>query len=106
MKQVTVADKVYNEWLQAVKALKPRKQKHWQEWLRNQRGEKSRVRFNMSRVREDEYHPMSAVGSAFGVSDEAGVEALMAAMQANDTGNHYRNQSVKVPTAPGEPLGG
>ena len=31
MKQVTVADKVYNEWLQAVKALKPRKQKHWQE---------------------------------------------------------------------------
>ena len=136
MKQVTVTDKMYNEWLQAVKALKPRKQKHWQEWLRNQRGEKSRVRFNvetgefenyspahearqykklsatwvqvipMSRVREDEYHPMSAVGSAFGVSDEAGVGALMAAMQANYTGNHYRNHSVKVPTAPGEPVRG
>ena len=115
MKQVTVADKVYNEWLQSVKALKPRKQKHWQGWVRNWRGQKSRVRFNvetgefenyspahearqykklsatwvqilpMSRVREDEYHPLSAVGSAFGENDEAGVEAFMAAMQANYT---------------------
>ena len=50
--------------------------------------------------------PLSAVGSAFGESDEAGVEALMAAMQANYTGNHYRNHSVKVPTAPGEPVRG
>ena len=46
-KQVAVTDAVYNEWLQEVKALKPRKQKHWQDWLRNQRGEKSRVRFNV-----------------------------------------------------------
>ena len=136
MKQVTVTDKVYNEWLQSVKALKPRKQKHWQEWLRNQRGEKSRVRFNvetgefenyspahearqykklsatwvqvipMSRVREDEYHPTSAVGHAFDVSDEAGEEALRAATQDNHTGNHYRNHSIKVPTAPGEPVRG
>ena len=136
MKQVAVTDEVYNEWLQEVKTLKPRKQNNWQSWLRNQRGEKSRVRFNvetgefenyspahearqykklsatwvqvipMSRVREDEYHPLSAVGSAFGESDEAGVEALMAAMQANYTGNHYRNHSVKVPTAPGEPVRG
>ena len=60
----------------------------------------------MSRVREDEYHPLSAVGSAFGESDEAGVGALMAAMQANYTGNHYRNHPVKVPTAPGEPMRG
>ena len=60
----------------------------------------------MSRVREDEFHPMSAVGSAFGVSDEAGVEALTAAMQANYTGNHYRNHPVKAPTAPGEPVRG
>ena len=60
----------------------------------------------MSRVREDEYHPTSAVGNAFGVSDEAGVEALRAATQANYTGNHYRNHFVKVPTAPGEPVRG
>ena len=46
-KQVAVADEVYNEWLQEVKALKPRKQKNWQSWLRNQRGEKSHVRFNV-----------------------------------------------------------
>ena len=136
MKQVAIADEVYNEWLQEVNTLKPRKQKNWQSWLRKQRGEKTHVRFNveagefenyspahearqykklsatwvqvipMSRVREDEYHPMSAKGSAFGVSDEAGVGATMAAMQANYTGNHYRNHSVKVPTAPGEPVRG
>ena len=136
MKQVVVADEVYNEWLQAVKALKPRKQKNWQGWLRNQRGEKSRVRFNVetgefenyspahearqykklsatwvqvtptSRVREDEYHSTSAVGHAFDVSDEAGEEALRAATQANHTGTHYRNHSIKVPTAPGEPVRG
>ena len=53
-----------------------------------------------------ECYPTSAVGHAFGVSDEAGVEALMAEMQANYTGNHYRNHSVKVPTAPGEPVRG
>ena len=61
----------------------------------------------MSSVWEDkEYCPISAVGHAFGVSDEAGVEALRAATQANYTGNHYRNHSVKVPTAPGEPVRG
>ena len=60
----------------------------------------------MSRVREDEYHPTSAVGHAFDVSDEAGEEALRAATQANHTGNHYRNHSIKVPTAPGEPVRG
>ena len=60
----------------------------------------------MSRVREDEYHPISAVGHAFCVSDEAGVEALMAETQANYTGNHYRNHFVNVPTAPGEPVRG
>ena len=90
--------------------------KNWQGWLRNQRGEKSRVRFNvetgefenyspahearqykklsatwvevipMSSVREEEYYPISAVGHAFGVSDEAGAEALMAETQANYTG--------------------
>ena len=60
----------------------------------------------MSRVREDEYYPFSAVGHAFGVSDEAGVEAFRAEIQANYTGNHYRNHSVKVPTAPGEPVRG
>ena len=136
MKQVVVADEEYNEWLQAVKALKPRKQKHWQEWLRNKRGERSRVRFNvetgefenyspayedrqcgklsatwaqvtpLSRWREEKYYPTSAVGHAFDVSDEVGEEALRAATQANHTGNHYRNQSVKVPTAPGEPVRG
>ena len=136
MKQVVVADEEYNEWLQAVKALKPRKQKHWQGWLRNKRGERSRVRFNvetgefennspahearqykklsatwvqvipMSRVREDKYYPISAVGHAFGVGDEAGVEALMAETQAIYTGNHHRNHSIKVPTAPGEPVRG
>ena len=87
---------MYDEWLQEVKTLKPRKQKNWQGRLRNQRDEKTRVRFNvdtgkfenyspahearqykklsatwvqvipMSRVREDEYHPMSAVGSPSG----------------------------------------
>ena len=135
-KQVMVADREYNAWLQEVRALKPRKQKSWQGSLRNRQGVKSRVRFNvetgefenyspahedrqykklsatwvhvipMSRVREDEYHPMSAEGNAFGVSDEAGAEALMAEVQANHTGSHYRNHSVKVPTAPGEPVRG
>ena len=57
MKQVTVADEVYNEWLQAVKALKPRKQKHWQDWLRNQRGERSRVRFNVETGEFENYSP-------------------------------------------------
>ena len=47
MKQVAVTDEVYNEWLQEVTTLKPRKQKNWQSWLRNQSGEKSRVRFNV-----------------------------------------------------------
>ena len=32
MKQVSIADEAYNEWLQEVKALKPRKQKNWQTW--------------------------------------------------------------------------
>ena len=48
----------------------------------------------------------SAVGFAFDVSDEVGEEALRAATQANHTGNHYRNHSIKVPTAPGEPVRG
>ena len=135
-KQVAVTDEVYNEWLQEVKALKPRKQKHWQDWLRNQRGEKSSVRFHvetgefeilLSSTRGSAVHEavsdvgashthvpraggqmssVSAVGHAFCVSDEAGVEALRVATQANYTGNHYRNHSVKVPTAPGEPVRG
>ena len=134
-KQVAVTDEVYNEWLQEVKALKPRKQKNWQRWLRNKSGEKSRVRFNvetgefenyspahearqckklsatwvqvvpLSRWRKEGY-PVSAVGHAFDVSDEAGEAALGAAIQANHTGNHYRNHSIKVPTAPGEPVRG
>ena len=102
-----------NEWLQTVKALKPRKQKNWQSWLRNQRGEKTHVRFNvetgdfenyspahearqckklsatwvqvvpLSRWRKEEYYPTSAVGHAFGVSDEADVEAFMAEIPAH-----------------------
>ena len=134
--EVAIADEVYNEWLQEVKTLKPRKQKNWQSYLLNKGGAKSRVRFNVetgefenyspahearqykklsatwvqvtptSRVREDKCHPISAVGHAFCVRDEAGVEAFMAAMQANYTGNHYRNHSVKGPTAPGEPVRG
>ena len=98
-KQVAVTDEVYNEWLQEVKALKPRKQKNWQRWLRNQSGEKTRVCFNvetgdfesyspahearqckklsatwvqvvpLSRWRKEGY-PVSAVGHAFDVSDE------------------------------------
>ena len=124
MKQVVVADEVYNEWLQAVKALKPRKQKHSQEWLRNQRGEKSRVRFNVetgefenyspahearqykklsatwvqvvpsSRARQGKCIPTSAVGHAFDVDDEAGRAALMAERQANYTGNHQPRNHV------------
>ena len=135
-KQVAVTDEVYNQWLQEVKALKPRKQKNWQRWLRNQSGEKTRVRFNvetgdfenyspahearqckklsatwvqvvpLSRWQKEKYYPTSAVGHAFDVSDEAGEEALRAATQANHTGNHYRNHSIKVPTAPGEPVRG
>ena len=57
----------------------------------------------MSRWRKEGYYPTSAVGHAFDVSDE---EALRAATQANHTGNHYRNHSIKVPTAPGEPVRG
>ena len=125
-KQVAVTDEVYNEWLQEVKALKPRKQKNWQSWLPNQSGEKTRVRFNvetgefenyspahearqykklsatwvqvvpLSRWRKEEYYPTSAVGHAFDVSDEVGEEALRAATQANHTGNHYRNHSIKL----------
>ena len=60
----------------------------------------------MSRWRKDKYYPVSAVGHAFDVSDEVGEEALRAATQANHTGIHYRNHSVKVPTAPGEPVRG
>ena len=132
-----MTDEVHNEWLQEVKTLKPRKQKNWQGWLRNQRGEKTRVRFNVetgefenySPAHEDRqceklsatwvqvvplscwrkeigYKPVSAVGHAFDVSDEAGEEAFRAATQANHTGNHYRNHSIKVPTAPGEPVRG
>ena len=112
-KQVAVTDEVYNEWLQEVKALKPRKQKNWQSCLRNQRGEKTHVRFNvetgdfenyspahearqckklsatwvqvvpLSRWRKEEYYPTSAVGHAFDVSDEVGEEALRAATQVN-----------------------
>ena len=136
LKQVTVTDEVYNEWLQEVKALKPRKQKNWQRWLRNQSGEKTRVCFNvetgdfenyspahearqfkklsatwvqvvpLSRWRKEGYYPVSAVGHAFDVSDEVGEATLRAATQANHTGNHYRNHSIKVPTAPGEPVRG
>ena len=132
-KQVAVTDEVYNEWLQEVKALKPRKQKNWQSWLRNQWGEKSRIRFNVETCEFENYSPahearqckklsatwvqvvplsrwrkegyfVSAVGHAFDVSDEVGEANLRAATQANHTGNHYRNHSIKVPTAPGEPV--
>ena len=135
-KWVMVADDEYNAWVQEVKALKPRKQKNWQSWLRNKSGVKSGVRFNvetgelenyspahedrqceklsatwvqvtpMFRWRKEGYYPTSAVGHAFDVSDEVGEESLRAATQANHTGNHYRNHSVKVPTAPGEPVRG
>ena len=131
-----MSDREYNEWVQEVKTLKPRKQENWQSWLRNQRGEKSRARFNvetgefenyspahearqykklsatwvqvvpLSRWRKEGYYPTSAAGHAFDVSDEAGEEALRAATQANHTGNHYCNHSVKVPTTPGEPVRG
>ena len=133
LKQVTVTDEVYNEWLQEVKALKPRKQKNCQRWLRNKSGEKTRVCFNVETGKFENYSPahearqfkklsatwvqvvplsrwrkegyfVSAVGHAFEVSDEAGEAALRAATQANHTGNHYRNHSIKVPTAPGEPV--
>ena len=57
LKQVTVTDEVYNEWLQEVKTLKPRKQKNWQSWLRNQRGVKSRIRFNVETDELENYSP-------------------------------------------------
>ena len=47
MKQVAVTDDVYNEWLEEVKTLKPRKQRNWQSWLRNKRGVKSSIRLNV-----------------------------------------------------------
>ena len=56
-KQVAVTDEVYNEWLQEVKALKPRKQKNWQRWLRNQSGEKTRVCFNVETGDFENYSP-------------------------------------------------
>ena len=59
----------------------------------------------LSRWRKEGYF-VSAVGHAFDVSDEVGEAALRAATQANHTGNHYRNHSIKVPIAPGEPLRG
>ena len=51
-------------------------------------------------------HTHVAVDYAFDVSDEVGEEALRVATQANHTGIHYRNHSIKVPTAPGEPVRG
>ena len=56
-KQIAVTDEVYNEWLQEVKTLKPRKQKNWQSWLRNQRGENSRIRFNVETGEFGNYSP-------------------------------------------------
>ena len=56
-KQVAVTDEVYNEWLQEVKALKPRKQKNWQRWLRNQSGEKTRFCFNVETGDFENYSP-------------------------------------------------
>ena len=56
-KQVAVTDEVYNEWLQEVKTLKPRKQKNWQSWLRNKSGAKSRVRFNVETGEFENYSP-------------------------------------------------
>ena len=117
-KQVMVDDKTHNAWVQEVKALKPRKQKSWQSSIHNQRGEKSRIRFNvetgdlenyspaheardckklsatwvqvvpMSRVRQDNFIPFPAVGHAFKIDDEAGRAALIVERQANYTGNH------------------
>ena len=57
MHQVAVADEVYDEWLQEVKTLKPRKPKNWQSWLRNQRGVKSRIRFNVETDEFENYSP-------------------------------------------------
>ena len=60
----------------------------------------------MSRVRQDKYYPLSAVGHAFDVDDETGRAACVAETLVNYTANHYRNHFVKVPTAPSEPVRG
>ena len=57
LKQVTVTDEVHNQWLEEVNSLKPRKQKNWQSWLRNQRGEKTHVRFNVETGDFENYSP-------------------------------------------------
>ena len=129
---VAVPDAIVDEWRQEVNALPMRKRGKWKGWLEDKHGQRTRVRYvpdtghfenfypshvvqsstqwmriwSTAEVRAADGHPTSHLGEVMYANDDGGRMALLAERDANHTGNHYRNHSIKVPTAPGEPVRG
>ena len=117
-KVVTVDDSTYHAWMAEVLALKPNKRKGWKGTLWNQRGERTRVRYNeasghfenhstahansmlkkytpwarvspnSSAFRTGEVIPTTRVGAACMVSDGIGERTFQEELQNNHTGHH------------------
>ena len=99
-------------------SLQPKKRKAWKRTLMDKTGTKTRCTYRDGKIYNHSlkthkwqevvpmsesrsagymYVPISSVGIASLVSDEAAHEAVLKEAAASNTGNHYRNKSVRIP---------
>ena len=113
---IEVPDFIYEEFMSEVMSLQPKKRKAWKRTLTDKTGTKTRCMYRdgkiynhslfthkwaevmpLSESRSAGYVPISSVGIASLVSDEAAHEALLKEAAESKTGNHHRNKSVRIP---------
>lgn len=120
MTMILVPDSDYDNFMAQVFALPEKKRKKWRGKLEDKWGTKTTCIYNDGkilnwcilpgehrwvvvvprRIQEEvstPIEPISHVGAAMLFGDEAGMAAMQSEVEANHTGNHYRNKKVAVP---------
>ena len=130
-RQDAIPNELYDGFMQEIAALTPKQQRKWKGTSTTKTGTHTRLRYSNGKLESysarvhtwvpcvclsdlpdpAEWVPQTWEGVAATVEASTGIEglterALQRAMSENQTGNHYRNHTIKVPTAAGEPVRG
>ena len=113
--EIVVPDCVYDNFMAQVTALPEKKRKMWRGKLEDKWGTITKCVYKHGNIlnwcilpgeyrwavveprRTQDFIPVSSVGAAMTLGDEAGMAAIQSEREANHTGNHYRNKKVGVP---------
>ena len=116
-----LTERRYEEYIEHVMSLTPKQRKKWHIMIRDERGIGRRMYFDGCFKIKTEHGVVLVGGPSSVQMIEESLEQRLPGLHPehpgqglpfldriveNRTGNHYRNRTVRVPTAPGEPVRG